>query len=188
MGDLIFTKIPFFCADMYIQNLPKLKVSAPNLATKIEQSNLIRSLKKYGDLYATSTDYYPDLPRIGGQNIFKESYTLHMAFKEPFDEYKSVSIIEISGHGQTKQFAYDNLVKHINNLWEYEDLLLHCYRTNVAPYNQYCYFIYDPSEIQQHNLMQPTKNLSQFPAERAEPNLCGHIYTNAVFSFLGRSR
>ena len=189
MGDLIFTKAPFFCDDIYMQNLQRLQVPKPDLAAKIEQSNLVQSLTKYGDLYASDTDYYPDLPRISGHSAFKESYTLHLAFKEPFDEYKSMSIIEISGHGQTKQFTYDNLVKHINNLWEYEDLLLHCYHTDVAPYNKYCYFIYDPKEIQRHNLMQATKNLSAFPTERrTSPNLCGYIYTNAIFSWLGNSR
>ena len=187
MGDLICTKVPIFTDNIYMENLPKLKVSKPNWANEIEQSDLIKSLTKYGEVYANDS-YYPTLPKIGGHDAFSEFYTLHLAFKEPFDEYKSMSIIEISGYGQTKLFARENLVKRVNNLWQYEDLLLHCYCSDLTPYNKYCYSIFDPKEVQRHNLMQNTQEFVSFPAKRAPLNLCGRIYTNAFFPFLGRSR
>ena len=179
MGDLIFINLPLYEKIDVLDSLNAFKKKTPDWATEIKNSNLINSLTKYGDLYATDSS---ELPKIGGYGAFKSAYTLHLAFKEPFDGYQSMSIIEISGQGQNKHFALADVIKRVNNLWEYEDLLKHCFFSDVTPFNKYCYIIFDPQEIQRHKLMYYIRDESSFNQYRASIRSCGHIYTNALLS------
>ncbi len=183
MHNVIFTDIPFYdsnCLNVWNHNK---KLATPDWFNRIEHSDLMKSLTKYGDLYVNDNSSYLD--GIGNNKTFKKSYALHLAFREPFDEYESMSIIQIWGNGQTHALAQENLVKHINNLWEYEDLLLHYYCNDVTPFNKYCYFIYDPQDIKRHNLTSYADNKS-LDKWRASINYCGHIYTNVAPNKLSR--
>jgi hypothetical protein len=174
MGDLIFTKIPFYNND-YLKVSDHNKLATPDWAKNIEQSDLIKSITKYGDLYANDDQNY--LSGICIHEVFRQSHVLHLAFKEPFDDYNSMSIIQIWGNAKTQALARENLVKHVINLWEYEELLGHYYFSDTAPFNKYCYFIYDPQELAHHHL---TRETNTHDGSRPGLNPCGLIYTNAT--------
>lgn len=196
MGDLIFTLKPALATTSISMiekdnRVAELKTKSkenwfiPEGLASIEQTNLLKSLLKYDDVYAcTSSPYLRG--RIETPKVFDNSIAvLHLAFKEPFDIEESISIIDIWGNGLTPQIAQQQLVKRVTNMYDYEDLLLHCYFNYnesaygpdlVSPPNRHVYDIYDPQELAMHNLQQSVTNKSK--KFRAEVFSCGLIFTN----------
>lgn len=189
MSKLLFTYKPAVSTTS-LEFIRKMTNAVPvtKQEKEIENTNLVKSLLKYGNVYAChDSPYLQD--RITVPKAFKTISVLHLAFAEPFDDDKMVSMIDIWGCGLNKDFATDNLMRRVNNMWDYEDLLTHYYYSDnepdyipngfVSPLNQFVYHIYDPQELARYQLTQKT-NLCD--GSRAGIYPCGMIFTNAILN------
>lgn len=179
---LLFTYKPLVIttAMSYIKEMPT--TPTPEWLKEIDKTNLVKSLLQYGDVYACA-----DSPYLKNQIIMpsqhKEISVLHMLFEEPFDNRNSISAVNIWGTGLTREFAKANLVRHIENMWTYEDLLTHfffsgyCHLPEHIPATKYVYRLFDPQELARHHL---TRETNTHDGSRPGLNPCGLIYTNAT--------
>lgn len=197
MGDLIFTIKPALATTSItmieranhvaeLRTKPKDSRYVSEFLATIEQTHLLQSLLKYGDVYACTESPYLNY-RIKIPIIMKKIAVLHLVFAEPFNGNETISVIDMWGTGLTKKFAQDNLVKHIENMCDYEDCLLHFYyKLNtptytpyfVSPPNQYAYDMYDPYDLYMHKITQD-KDLATL-RERCDKIACGLIFTDVA--------
>ena len=184
MNSLLFTLKPALTTDWPTIKAAKL-IPTPEWLSKVIETDLVKSLTNYGDVYAcTKSPYLTNQITMPYQHGWVS--VLHMAFKEPFDNQNSISAIDIWGSGVNELSAQKALIRHVNNMWDYEALLTHFFFSDypkgflrdfgtVEP--KYIYRLFNPQELARHRLTQGTNT---HDGSRPGLNPCGLIFTNAT--------
>lgn len=182
MNNLLFTYNPALTTNSMSYTRGMNTQHAPEWLNQIDKTNLVKSLLQYVDVYAcTNSPYLKNQIVMPSQH--KEISVLHMVFEEPFDNRNSISAVNIWGTGLTREFAKANLVRHIENMWDYEALLNHfffsgyCHLPEHIPATKYVYRLFDPQELARNQL---TRDTNTHDGSRPGLNPCGLIYTNAT--------
>ena len=154
------------------------KIATPAKFKYINNTGLVKSILDFGrDISARVSTI--DMPK--NFHSYKSKEILRIDFWEPFDDFHTVSVIQMWGEGINEVHATKNLLKKLNNLYPYEELLRVSYYmpndSNVISDSKHKYFIYDPQEMERYN---NTKAYMGNLGSRGDLMPCGYIYTNAM--------
>ena len=183
MNNLLFTCNPAYTTNSMSHTRKMNTKPAPEWLNQIDKTNLVKSLLQYVDVYAcTNSPYLKNQIVMPAQH--KGISVLHMVFEEPFrTDQDSISAIDIWGSGVNELSAQNALIRHVNNMWDYESLLTHfffsgyCRLPEHIPATKYVYRLFDPQELARDQL---TRDTNTHDGSRPNLNPCGLIYTDAT--------
>ena len=153
--------------------------ATPSEFVSIAETPLIKSLLKYYFDVSAHIAQQHNLPYLPA--CYTHQVKLTLSFLEPFDNFKTLSIIELWAGDKNYSDATQNLLQRLNNLYEYRDLLLTGYFAPISPFDtKYSYQIYDPQEVAKYKQISNLNLANGIYKHRLPLQPCGIIHTNAM--------